>query len=136
MLSNWTPFTVIPAGEFKNSKGEIEDFYHVVLLVNAFQTMEQFEGNLQECRDECHELNMRIVASLSQHIENESRTQKRVTLDPLGSLMGRNKKEITIAIPTTKKPSNICPGCSYSDGRENREDGSWTCHRCGDEGEQ
>ena len=28
-----------------------------------------------------------------------------------------------------KKPSNICPGCCYSDGRENHEDGSWLCHR-------
>ena len=35
----------------------------------------------------------------------------------------------------TKVPSNICPGCCYSDGRENREDGSWICWRCGDEGE-
>jgi hypothetical protein len=34
-----------------------------------------------------------------------------------------------------KVPSNICPGCCYSDGRENREDGTWTCWRCGDEGE-
>jgi hypothetical protein len=34
-----------------------------------------------------------------------------------------------------KVPSNICPGCGYSDGRENREDGSWICWRCSDEGE-
>jgi len=34
-----------------------------------------------------------------------------------------------------KVPSNICPGCCYSDGRENHEDGTWICHRCGDSGE-
>lgn len=53
-----------------------------------------------------------------------------------GSLMGRNKKEIMIAIPTIKKPSNTCPVCCYSDGSENYDDdGSWTCRRCGDAGE-
>ena len=135
MLNNWAPFTVIPAGEFKNSKGEMEDFYYIILKVPGFQTMEQFEGNLQECQEECHELNMRIMESLSQHIKNESKKPRNVTLDPWGSLMGRNKKEMMIAIPTTTKPSNICPGCSYSDGRENRDDGTWICHRCGDEGE-
>jgi hypothetical protein len=39
------------------------------------------------------------------------------------------------AAENSKSPSNICPGCCYSDGRENREDGTWTCWRCGDEGE-
>jgi hypothetical protein len=39
------------------------------------------------------------------------------------------------AKPTKKVPSNICPGCCYSDGRENRDDGTWICWRCGDEGE-
>lgn len=38
-------------------------------------------------------------------------------------------------VNTPKIPSNICPGCCYSDGRENHEDGSWKCWRCGDEGE-
>ena len=135
ILNGWAPFTVIPAGEFKNSKGAMEDFYYIVLKVPGFQTMEQFEGTLQECREECHELNIRIGASLSQHIMDESKAPGSVTLDPWGSLMGRNKKEMMIAIPTTTKPSNICPGCSYSDGRENRDDGTWICHRCGDEGE-
>jgi hypothetical protein len=135
VLNNWAPFTVIPAGEFKNPKGEMEEFYYVVLKTPGFQTLEHFEGTLQECREECHELNIRIGASLSQHIKDESKTPDSVTLDPWGSLMGRNKKEMMIAIPATKKPSNICPGCCYSDGRENREDGNWICHRCGDSGE-
>ena len=131
ILNGWAPFTVIPAGEFKNSKGAMEDFYYIVLKVPGFQTMEQFEGNLQECQEECHELNMRIMESLSQHIKNESKKPHNVTLDPWASLMGRNE-ELNLS---PKKPSNICPGCSYSDGRENREDGTWICHRCGDEGE-
>lgn len=134
ILNGWAPFTTIPAGEFKNSKGEMEDFYYVVLEVPGFPTIEQFKGNLQECREKCHELNIRI-ASISQHIKDENKAPGRVTLDPWGSLMGRNKKEMMITIPTTTKPSNICPGCSYSDGRENREDGTWICYRCGDEGE-
>ena len=36
---------------------------------------------------------------------------------------------------TPKVPSPVCPGCCYSDGRENRDDGTWTCWRCGDSGE-
>ena len=65
ILNGWAPFTVIPAGEFKNSKGAMEDFYYIVLKVPGFQTMEQFEGNLQECQEDFHELNMSIIESLS-----------------------------------------------------------------------
>jgi len=89
MLNNWEPFTVIPAGEFKNSNGEMEEWYRVVLQAPGFQTWEQFEGTLQECLEECHELNMRIGASLSQHIQNENGKPERVNLDPWDSLMGR-----------------------------------------------
>lgn len=91
MLNNWAPFTVILAGEFKNPKGEMEEFYRVVLQVPGFQTMEQFEGNMQECQEECHELNVRIGASLSQHIADENKKPGRVTLDPWSSLMGRKE---------------------------------------------
>jgi len=45
------------------------------------------------------------------------------------------KNKRTKTVKKINKPSNICPGCCYSDGRENGEDGSWICHRCGDEGE-
>ena len=54
------------------------------------------------------------------------------TLAPRVSLMKRKKEELNLS---PKKPANICPGWSYSDGRENRDDGTWICHRCGDEGE-
>ena len=91
MLNDWKPFTVIPAGEFKNSKGEMEDFYYVVLQVPGFQTWEQFEGNLQDCMEECHELNVRIGASLSQHIADENKKPGRVTMDPWSSLLGRKE---------------------------------------------
>ena len=91
VLNNWAPFTVIPAGEFKNPKGEMEEFYRVVLQVPGFQTMEQFEGNMQECQEECHELNVRIGTSLSQHIMDENKKTGRVTMDPWGSLMGRKE---------------------------------------------
>lgn len=29
----------------------------------------------------------------------------------------------------------VCPECCYSDGLGYRNDGSWYCHRCGEEGE-
>jgi len=91
MLNNWAPFTVILAGEFKNPKGEMEEFYRVVLQVPGFQTWEQFEGNLQECREECHELNVRIGTSLSQHIMDENKKPGRVIMDPWSYLMGRKE---------------------------------------------
>ena len=72
MLNDWKPFKVIEAGEFRNTKGEMEKFFYVVLQVPGFQTMEQFEGNLEECEEECNELNQRISASLSLHIQNQS----------------------------------------------------------------
>ena len=59
---------------------------------------------------------------------------KKAAMPKMASKAG-DKKEMMIAIPATKKPSNICPGCCYSDGRENYDDGSWICHRCGDSGE-
>lgn len=71
MLNDWKPFSVIEAGEYKNTKGEMEKFFHVILQVPGFQTMEQFEGTLEECEEECNELNKRISASLSNHIQNQ-----------------------------------------------------------------
>lgn len=38
-------------------------------------------------------------------------------------------------VDTDSDVSQICPCCGYSDGRENRDDGSWICWRCGEEGE-
>ena len=73
MLNDWKPFKVIEAGTFRNNKGEMEKFFYVVLQVPGFQqTMELFEGNQKECEEECNELNQRISASLSLHI-NENR---------------------------------------------------------------
>jgi hypothetical protein len=89
MLNDWEPFAVISAGEFKNSSGETEVLYRVVLQVLGFQTYEEFEGTLQECREECHELNMRIHASLSQHILSKNSDPKRINLDPHAALMSR-----------------------------------------------
>ena len=91
MLNDWKPFTVIPAGEFKNNSGETEQWYRVVLQVPGFQTWEQFEGNLQECHEECLELNVRIGASLSQHIMDKNKKPSRATLEPWESLYGRKE---------------------------------------------
>lgn len=71
MLNDWKPFKVIQAGSFINNKKEAELFYYVVLQVPGFQTMEQFEGNLEECEKECDDLNRMISASLSLHIQNQ-----------------------------------------------------------------
>lgn len=65
MLNDWKPFTVIP---FVTNEKYGEEFYYVVLQVPGFQTMEQFEGNLEECEKECDYLNRMISASLSNHI--------------------------------------------------------------------
>ncbi len=46
-----------------------------------------------------------------------------------------NKKSKEKSPQEPKEKFKICPGCCYSDGIENREDGSWICWRCGDEGE-
>ncbi|NDB83683.1 MAG: hypothetical protein EB127_13310 [Alphaproteobacteria bacterium] len=93
MLNNWEPFTVISAGEFKNSNGETEQFYRVVLQVSGFQTIEHFEGTFQECQNECHELNMRIQASVSQHIMNGIKEQtKDINLIPYDPLKWEGRK--------------------------------------------
>ena len=47
-----------------------------------------------------------------------------------------NKRKARYEYPENKSgPSQICPECCYSDGRENKDDGTWSCWRCGDEGE-
>jgi len=38
-------------------------------------------------------------------------------------------------VHASSKGRKACPGCCHSDGMEHSSDGSWFCHRCGDEGE-
>jgi hypothetical protein len=72
MLNDWKPFKVIPASQHLNGTGDwYEKHFYVVLQVPGFQTIEQFEGNLEECEKECNELNQRISTSLSLHIQNQ-----------------------------------------------------------------
>lgn len=67
MLNDWKPFKVIDVGEFRNTKGEMEKLFHVVLQVPGFKNSIQFEGTLEECEEECNELNKMISLSLSHH---------------------------------------------------------------------
>ena len=78
------PFTILPS--VTN-----EHYFYVVLQAPGLQTYEAFEGTFDECRDECHELNMRIATLLSQHIMNEEKKSKIVVLDPWSSLLCRKK---------------------------------------------
>jgi len=43
-------------------------------------------------------------------------------------------KDLEKKEPRLRLVVKACPGCCHSDGMEYDRDGSWTCHRCGDEG--
>jgi hypothetical protein len=43
-------------------------------------------------------------------------------------------KDLEKKEPRLRLVVKACPNCCHSDGMEYDPDGSWTCHRCGDEG--
>lgn len=118
MLNDWKPYEIIPFKDYELATPPSQRFYYVVLRVPNMVNYEIFEGTYDECEKECNELNQRIHISLSLHLMKKNDDKK-------------EKKSDNI----TSSVRSICPCCCYSDGRENHEDGSWYCWRCGDNGE-
>lgn len=119
MLNDWKPYEIIPFKDYPPTTPQNQRFYFVILRVPGMVNYEAFEGTYDECEKECNELNQRIHTSLSLHLMKKNDDDK------------KDKKSDNV----TSSVRNICPGCCYSDGRENYEDGSWHCWRCGDNGE-